>query len=115
MNADRTKNFTLIYSVDINDPSVDTNNFPFEHLITILSAIIDSCKFLERFYVCFDLCGEFSDSDFVVLSNWLPAIIKRLETNTLLKIECNCELIVAFHAFFPESTLLVNFFIYFLL
>lgn len=99
---------TFIYSIDINNPSEDTKSFPFEQLERILTFVTSSCPNLQRFHVKFSFGGEFTEEDFKILSNFLYETINKLSNETLGKITFACELTVSFHAFFPESTLVVS-------
>lgn len=101
----------LIYSIDINNPSEDTKTFPFDQLELILKFVTSNCPNLQRFHVKFSLNGEFSEEDFTILSIFLYNTINKLYNETLSNLTCACELTISFHAFFPESTLMVNFFI----
>lgn len=107
INANRTKHISFVYAVDIMNIDIDMRNFPHNQLTQYMHFITTCCPNLARIYVRFSLTGEFSDSDFDTVSQWLCEAIDTLSKKTLLEISFNSEINIAFHAFFPESTLMV--------
>ncbi|KAI1716482.1 hypothetical protein DdX_07538 [Ditylenchus destructor] len=106
INANRTKHISFVYAVDIMNIDIDMRNFPHNQLTQYMHFITTCCPNLARIYVRFSLTGEFSDSDFDTVSQWLCEAIDTLSKKTLLEISFNSEINIAFHAFFPESTLM---------
>jgi hypothetical protein len=106
--ADRTIFITLSYTIDVIDSeSAAREDFPFESFFALLHYMKDCCPNLQEMTVYFQLQGEFSDEDFRVLANWLSNTFKKfMAAGDLSSIGLNCDLLISFRAFFPESTLM---------
>jgi hypothetical protein len=82
-------------------------DFPFDEFFFLLRYVTNCCPNIQSLVAHFLLQGEFSDEDFKILSGWLETTIIGFAEGQLSKMEFNCDLIIAFRAFFPESTLMV--------
>nr|CAD2191542.1 unnamed protein product [Meloidogyne enterolobii] len=106
--AGRTLFATLSYTIDaIYSESVTRYDFPFDQFTLLLFYVADCCPNLKAMNVHFQLQGEFSDDDFKVLSKWLSNTFKEfISGGVLSSMGLNCDLIISFRVFFPESTLM---------
>ena len=113
MNADRTRSIMLSYTVDIVECEEACQvEFPFDDFFPFLRYVADCCPNLDTLTVHFLLQGEFSDEDFNVLSKWLKRTIRGFSAVECASLGFTCDLTIAFHAFFPEATLIVCLFFF---
>uniref|UniRef100_A0A915E6F7 Sodium/calcium exchanger membrane region domain-containing protein n=1 Tax=Ditylenchus dipsaci TaxID=166011 RepID=A0A915E6F7_9BILA len=101
--ANKVEQVTLIYSVGIIDPFVDTEYFPFAHFHSMVNFIVGCCSNLKRLYIRISLDGEFNQADFDVISDWLHHTISELSTTTFVDVPCECDLTISFRAFFSRE------------